>query len=94
MTRKELIKLIEQEDYYSFASRQPKGKAKYKLGDVVELTVGGYGIITKVSEPQSGWAAHYAIDKHPKLPFSKDGKLAWYFPLEIWKKVGGIVLQK
>ena len=82
-------------DDFHFAKMQPRTKRlKYKVGDVVELTLGGYGIIKEANRSDSGWPDSYSISKHPKLPFSKDGKVAWYWPLEIWKKVGGIVLNK
>lgn len=62
-----------------WATRQPKGAPKYRVGDVVEFHVGGFGVIDKVSEPQSGWPASYATEKIAGMADRKDAKRAWHY---------------
>ena len=46
-----------------WAEMQPHGPPNYALGDVVEFEVGGYGVITEISEPHGGWPSSYATDE-------------------------------
>lgn len=44
-------------------NQQPLGDPNYKIGDVVEFHVGGFGVISKVNVGDGGWANKYATDK-------------------------------
>jgi hypothetical protein len=62
-----------------WAGRQPKGAPKYRVGDVVEFHVGGFGVIDKVSEPQGGWPSSYATDDIAGMAPHKTRKSAWHY---------------
>ncbi len=51
-----------------WADQQPTGAPNFNIGDIVEFKVGGYGIITKISEPHGGWPSSYATEKAKTLP--------------------------
>lgn len=62
-----------------WAAIQHKGPPKYKIGDVVEFMVGGFGVIDGVSEPHGGWPSKYSTNRIPGMPAHKRGVSAWHF---------------
>lgn len=62
-----------------WASQQPKGAPKYKVGDVVEFHAGGYGVIREVAQPHSGWPSSYATKDVEGYPPHAARKFAWHY---------------
>lgn len=62
-----------------WAAAQPTGDPKYKIGDVVEFHVGGFGVIREVSPPRGGWPASYATACIEGMPGHKSRKCAWHY---------------
>jgi hypothetical protein len=62
-----------------WCAMQPKGDPKYKIGDVVEFHVGGFGIINGVSKPSNGWPSSYSTEKIDELPDHASTKRAWHY---------------
>lgn len=62
-----------------WAEKQPKGPPKYRIGDVVEFHVGGFGVIDEVQKPQSGWPSEYSTSDIDGLHPHKDGVCAWHY---------------
>ncbi len=68
-----------------WAANQRKGKARYKIGDVVEFKEGGFGVIHEVSEPHNGWPSSYATRNVPGMkPFWKS---AWHYEADFKRMV-------
>ena len=62
-----------------WARRQPKGAPKYKLGDVVEFHVGGFGVINEVCKPEGGWPSEYSTEDIAGMRPHKTRKSAWHY---------------
>jgi hypothetical protein len=62
-----------------WAQMQPTGEPKYKIGDVVEFHVGGYGVIHEVSQPRGGWPSSYATSNVEGYPPHATRKCAWHY---------------
>ncbi len=76
-----------------WAAQQPKGPPKFKIGDVVEFHVGGFGVIDEVSAPdpeddeEDGWPAEYSTAPIKGMPSRKDGKVAWHYEGDFKRRV-------
>jgi len=62
-----------------WAKAQPKGPPKYAEGDVVEFHVGGFGVISEVSEPHNGWPSSYATHDVEGFPPHTNHISAWHY---------------
>ena len=72
---------------------QPVGDPNYMLGDLVEFQVGGFGIITKVSKPQSGWPSSYATSIANGFADHKTTKRAWHYEGDFKRLAGASPLR-
>lgn len=68
-----------------WAARQPKGKPKFKIGDVVEFYEGGFGVIRDVSPPHDGWPSSYATSNVKGM--KSFWKSAWHYEGDFKRKV-------
>jgi len=68
-----------------WASMQPMHDPVYMTGDIVEVQIGGYGIIREVQKAHGGWPTSYSISEVKGLPFK--GRVAWFYELDFKRLV-------
>lgn len=61
---------------------------KYYIGDVVEFTVGGVGVIDSVFKAHNGLPESYSTKEVEGLPYRKDTKCAWHYEGDFKALVG------
>lgn len=77
----------------AWARMQPDGPPNYRIGDVVEFMVGGFGVIDKVNEPLNGWPSSYSTDSYESLPPHATHKCAWHYEGDFKRLVGRMKLE-
>jgi hypothetical protein len=71
-----------------WAARQPKGKPRYAIGDVLEFKAGGFGVVTDVSwEPETGWPSSYSLDPVKGMKFHPRDICAWHYELDFERRL-------
>ncbi len=68
---------------WEWAAAQPKGPAKYMIGDVIEFEAGGVGVVGKSEEEANGWPVKYSVAKIPNHPFHPRNIMAWHYEGDI-----------
>lgn len=62
-----------------WAEQQSQGPPHFRIGDVVEFKVGGFGVIDGVTKPHDGWPSSYSTQDVEGMPAHSKTKMAWHY---------------
>ncbi len=62
-----------------WAAEQKNDFPNYRIGDIVEFHVGGFGVIDEVNISNSGWPPSYSTSRIEGKDYHAGGISAWHY---------------